>query len=184
MATSGQQDRMERQGDRALRLLTEEVRSGWITGSSPSGQAPWLTFRAVQGEVALGDLAEDGDVPWETEERTIRFTEVETLDEAEIGEDLNRDGDRFDRYALGTIETVATVDGEEVFTRLTGASSRVILALPSYAGDLNGDGVGDPLFVVNGRVLTISLRLITRTAAGQLLQTVTHSRIRLRNQQE
>ena len=104
--------------------------------------------------------------------------------DADEGTDLNRDDDREDRFAIGVLEILETVDGEEVVTRITGASSRVILALPSFAGDLNGDGVGDSLFVVNGRMLDISLRLITRMESGQILKTVTRSRIKLRNPQE
>jgi prepilin-type N-terminal cleavage/methylation domain-containing protein len=184
MATSSRQDRLERQGDRALRLLTEELRSGWITGLTAAGQPPAVTIRSVQGEVDLADLEADGDVPWETAEKTIRFTQVDTLTEEDAGTDVNRDGDLSDSFALGALERVETVDGEPVVTRITGPSSQVVLALPSFAGDLNGDGVGDPLFSVDGRVLDISVRHLTRTESGQLLQTVTRGRTKLRNPQE
>jgi len=184
MATCGRQDRMERHGDRALQLLTQEVRSGWITEHSPPGAAPSLTIRRLQDDVELSDIAGSGAVPWATGERVIRFRQIDELAEANEGADLNRDGDRTDRFALGVLESVEIVDGEDVVARLTGASSRVILALPSFAGDLNGDGVGDPLFVVNDRILGISIRLVTRMENGRLLQTVTHSQIRLRNHQE
>lgn len=184
MATSGRRDRMERQGDRALRLLTEEVRSGFITSLVATGQAPSLTIRSVQGMVNMGDLAAAGDVPWATEERTIRFRQVETLDEAAIQTDVNGDGDQTDTFALGVLETAEIIGGNEVVTPITGSSSRVILALPSFAGDLNGDGNGDPLFDIRGRTLDISVRQVTHTEAGQLLQTATRCTVRLRNPQE
>ncbi len=184
MATNGRQDRMERQGDRALRMLTREVRSGWITGTTAPGQAPSLTLRHVQGDVQLSDLAVEDAVPWAAAERTVRFRQLEEITEADEGTDINRDGDLSDRFSIGVLETVELVDGKDVVKPITGASSRVILALPSFAGDLDGDGVGDPLFNVNGRILEISIRLITHTEGGQLLQAVTHSRIRLRNTQE
>ena len=175
---------MERQGDRALSTLIGEVRSGWITGPAAPGQAPSLTFRPVQSEVLLSDLAEEGSVPWAHGERTLRFRQIEEIAEADEDSDINRDGDQSDRFSIGILEIVDIVDGEEVVKRITGASSRVILALPSFAGDLNGDGVSDPLFLIDGRILDISIRLITYTESGQLLQTVTRSRIKLRNPQE
>ncbi len=184
IATSGRQDRMERQGDRALRLLTEEVRSGWITALTPSGQAPSVTIRSVRGAVNLADLAATGTVPWSTDERTIRFRQVETINEMSLEEDVNRDGDWNDTFALGVLESVETVGTEVVATPITGSASQVILALPSYAGDLNGDGIGDPLFEVDGRTLDIRLHQITRTEAGQILKTATRSKIHLRNPQE
>jgi len=184
MATSGRRDRMERQGDRALRLVTQALRSGWIIDVAASGQAPALTIRSVRGEVNLDEFEAEGDVPWATGERTIRFRQVETLVELDLKADLNRDGDWSDTFALGCLESVETVDGDEVVTPITGSAARVILALPNYAGDLDGDGVDDPLFDIDGRTLDISIRQVTRTEAGQLLQATIRGRIHLRNPQE
>ena len=179
MSTSGLRDRAERSGDRILKAITEELRAGHLTNVGAAGAPPELTISRPREEVALTDLTAGGEVPWSPDSRIIRFREMETVKEADVGEDLNRDGDRTDEFSLGIVEIVA--DGQ---ARPITQTTRVMLALPGYEGDLNGDGNADPMFRVNGRNVEIRLQLYARAENGSILTTVVRGGLRLRNVQD
>jgi hypothetical protein len=183
MATGGTQDRMERQGDKVYRVFCNEFRSGFVELTSAAGAAPELSIRRVREDVLLSDLASGGEVPWEADTRTLRFRQTDVFDEAATDQDLNRDGDKADSFALGTVELVETVSGEEV-VRALNTTSRVVLGLPNFVEDLDGDGLADPLVTIAGRRAMVELHLMTRTEAGQVLQTVIEGGMRLRNPQD
>jgi len=72
---------------------------------------------------------------------TIRFVTDRTISEAAQGVDLNGDGDRKDRFDLGHLEADRPDGTKEP---LTGAW--LLQPALNHGGDLDGDGVPDPIF--------------------------------------
>ena len=179
VATSTTRDQMERKGDMLLDEVNQFLRSGRVVAVADAPNPPAVTVVRVRRDVAIEDLAGNGGAPWGADQETLRFRPVRTLDEADLNEDLNGDGDRNDRFALGRLEI-------EDATRLRSLSDTglVMLGLPDYEGDLDGDGLPDPLFVVTARSVDIRLRLLTRDTQGRFLKTALQSTLRLRNPQE
>lgn len=179
IATSNRRDVMERQGDRILREVQEFLREGRITSAPAANAAPEIRLVRVKSSLTLDEISAAGAVPWSATEEAIRFRPKREIRESDIGEDLNGDGDRTDRYSVGVIETE-----DERGVRPITETGEVILGLPSYDGDLDGDGVGDPLFAVDERSVEIRIHLLTRTAAGHYLKTELRGTLRLRNRQD
>ena len=73
-----------------------------------------------------------------------RYVLVRTVDEAALATDINRDGDQVDRFDLGRLERV---EPDGTLIQMIGG----LVAQPNgnWGGDLDGDGVADPLFAVN-----------------------------------
>jgi hypothetical protein len=74
----------------------------------------------------------------------FQFATDSTVDEATLGCDLNGDGDRLDRFDVGHLERVKPDGSVEP---LTGAT--ILQPAGNHGGDLDGDGVADPLFAVD-----------------------------------
>jgi hypothetical protein len=63
-------------------------------------------------------------------------------------------------------------------------TGRVMLPLPGYSGDVDGDGVADPLFFRDDRTFVVKFRLLTRTENGRYVTADVESTVRLRNVQK
>ncbi len=176
IATGGTMDRLERSGDRMLKELTALLRSGLLTGSSPPGVTPWLTVARLRPDIEIGAL--DARDPRVFEEVSVRieFRPAGPLPELAARADLNRDGDRADTFTIGTI---VLLEGD----RERPLSGRPLLLLPTEGepGDLDGDGLPDPLFRVENRTVFLTLHLVDREPNGRLLRTSTRSSVTLRN---
>lgn len=179
IATSNRRDVMERHGDRLLGEVRDFLREGRITSTPAANAPPEIRLVRVPSGLSLDEISEVGSIPWDSTEEAIRFRTKREIRESEIGEDLNGDGDRADRFAIGVLETE---DSRGV--RPITETGEVMLGLPSYAGDLDGDGVADPLFEVDERSVEIRIRLLARTAAGHYLKTELRGTLRLRNRQD
>jgi hypothetical protein len=179
MSTGGRRDVIERAGDQLLKEVVAHLRSGQITNLDVAPEPPSVTVRHPQAVVDIENLGEES-IPWAAEARTIRFRQVAELDEAKRKIDFNRDGDRTDRFALGVLEKIIGGGAPKPITR----SARVVLGLPGYAGDVDGDGEGDPLFERDDRSVRVSIHVVTRGEGGRLLRSRSHSIVHLRNVQE
>ena len=176
---SGRRDRLERAGDQLLKVLVEELRAGLVSGVTAPPAAPSVTITRPDRSVTLDQINNNGDVPWLPATRTIRFRQTGTLKEADEGEDLNRDGDQADTFALGVLEID---DGSEVRPLMTRAE--VMLGLPGFSGDLDGDGIGDPLFTQVNRSVRIQLFLTDKNETGHRMKSDVTTTLHLRNVQE
>jgi hypothetical protein len=179
MSTGGRKDRIQRAGDMMLKKVIDALRGGRIVSVAPEGAPPAITVSRLQEGIDLDDLQEDDAVPWQEDTLTIRFRQTEILKESEVGRDLNWDDDIVDKFALGVLEIVEDETARPITRR-----AQVMLAMPDYEGDLNGDGLGDPLFTVDGRSVTVRIQLVGREEGDGLLKTVVSGGVRLRNVQE
>jgi len=89
------------------------------------------------------------------------------------------DGDRSDKFALGVIERVENGVARPITDR-----ARLILGLPGYTGDVDGDGMDDPLFDQQARIIRIEIHLVQREENGRFLRTTVRGGVHLRNIQK
>lgn len=180
MATSGQQVRLEGSADRILKALVAEVRTGRVVATSANNVAPWIDIHPPRTGIALAEIDKEGTVPWDQAvTHRLAFRETGTLTESDANTDLNHDGDKDDEFALGIVE-LTTAQG----TRPVTNRGRVILGLPNYREDLDGDGTEDPLFKIENRRFMVRMFLVRKNEKGHYHQThLTHS-VYLRNTQE
>ena len=179
MKTSGRKDRIERAGDMMLKRIVGSRRGGRIVAMSEAPAPPEMTLGRVGQNVNLEEFEAKEEVPWENSTFTIRFRQIEVIKESEAGTDINGDGDRSDEFAAGLLE----IDDGETARPIT-QSAQVLLGLPGYAKDVDGDGKSDPLFSRHGRTVTIDIHLVSRAQDGYLLKTSVRGTVRLRNAQE
>jgi hypothetical protein len=179
ISTGGSRDLLERAGDRILAEVVSILRSGRIVSIAPPSEPPELTVCRVRSDIDLGELTVDTPDVYESEPVVISFRVARTLDESEVRTDLNRDGDLGDTFALGTIE-VSTAEGMRTLV----SRPIVLLALPSYDADLDGDGHEDPLFAFDGATASVNLHLVQLQAGGRLLATSLRGSVKPRNRQE
>jgi hypothetical protein len=181
ISTSGVRDRLERSGDRILKSILTEARSGKITAITEDAPNPQMVVRQPQTGLDLADIDVEGGVPWSDVDRVTRYREMETIKESDARQDLNGDGDRDDVFSLGVIEITDEVLGfRPIVSRPV-----VMRASPSMLGDVNGDGVADPMFEMNAieRRLTAHVYLLGRDANGRYIRTEVQGSVRLRNAQ-
>ncbi|MEN8149455.1 MAG: hypothetical protein ABFS86_06505 [Planctomycetota bacterium] len=180
MAVSGQKVRLEDAKDRILKALIQEVRTGRLVAMSPGGQAPWVDIHPPVTGIALDKIDDKGAIPWNpAETHRLAFRETGRLKEQDAGEDLNGDGDEFDEFALGVIELTTPLGTRRITER-----GRVILGLPLYTEDLDGDGAPDPLFGLRNREFTVRLFLVRQDVKGRYHRANLAHSIYLRNAQE
>ena len=180
MAVSGQKIRLEGAADRILKTLTREIRTGRLVAVAPAGQAPWIDVHPPETGIALDKIDEKGTVPWDAAEtHRLAFNETGRLKERDAKTDLNGDGDKNDEFALGVVELTAPQGTRRITQR-----GRVILGLPQYHEDLDGDGAPDPLFEVKDRRFTIRMFLVRRDQKGRYHRTNLTRSVYLRNTQE
>jgi hypothetical protein len=75
---------------------------------------------------------------------TLRFAAVRRVSESSVRIDLNADGDIDDAFEEGVLEKVS--DGGVAMPLV---APRIYLAAAGPAGDVDGDGVADPLFALD-----------------------------------
>jgi hypothetical protein len=137
--------------DDATQRILGEIEPGEIdtppaTGDSLSWQVP------IDPDGDGSCLDADGAIQWGMRKNgvavagaraTVRFVIDRVLDEAKLAYDLNGDGDQKDRFDQGHLERQAP-DG--TIERLTG--SWLLQPTGNHGGDLDGDGVADPIFAL------------------------------------
>jgi hypothetical protein len=179
MRTGGRKDRIERAGDQMLERVLDALRGGRVVAMSESPDAPAITVNRLKEGVVLEDFEDDEKVPWEANTVTIRFRQTDSICEGDEGVDLNWDDDQDDDFALGLLEVVEGGTARPITQR-----AQVMLAMPGFDKDLDGDGNGDPLFTREGRNVTVRIQLVSRGEGDRLLKTVVSGGVRLRNIQE
>ena len=138
----------------------------------------------VGGQLQWGAVV--GQTPLLTGWSALYYVPVGTYDEAQLGIDINHDGDRTDVFDVGQIHRRSWSTSDP-----TGADSREVPIGPSvvlqehchYGADLDGDGFGDPIFLwdpVSGR-LHLRLFVLGRDRQGWPTVRRVESMVFLRN---
>jgi hypothetical protein len=174
-----QSSRLQEAGDKVTGQLIDILRLGQLGEIGPQGVPPYAIVDRPPTGIALEDITATGEVPWSGLSVRLQFRQTGTVYEGTIRCDLNIDGDRKDLFALGVLEVV-TAEGARPITH----RGKVLLGLPSYAGDVDGDGEDDPLFSVNGRRLEIELVMVQREDSGVFRRAAMHRNLYLRNRQD
>lgn len=122
--------------------------------SAPAGDATSIAYALPidpDGDGSVLDAAGSvqwganvGGVPTTGVQAAVRWTFERVLSEAALALDVNADGDLLDSFDLGRIERVEADGG---VARLTG--NWVAQPTGARGGDVNGDGVADPLFSID-----------------------------------
>ena len=179
ISRSGQKTRLENASDRIRKAIVNEIRTGQLAEISPPGVPPYVAIHPPRTGIPLEKIAEEGTVPWADVTHRLEFRQTGTIHEKEEKVDLNKDGDREDLCAVGVIDYV-TPD----FSRPITERGRVILGMPDFVGDVDGDGKEDPLFALKDRQFTIRMFMVFRDEKGHHHQTSLVHSIYLRNVQE
>jgi hypothetical protein len=115
------------------------------------------------------------------------FEPKDVFDEAQFGDDLNKDGDRVDVYDVGQIRRAAwdTTDPTRVEDLGLGPS-HVIQERCNWGGDLDGDQFDDPIFLwdKDTNLLHVRLFLLGRSNEDQPVVRKVESLLFLRNEPE
>ena len=125
-----------------------------------------------------------------------RFVTASTYDEAMRKVDLNADGDFSDKFDIGHLETIYTAGGSHAGVNPPEVGSVTVNMLSGNAivraqnlqvGDIDGDGVNDPIFTLrrageNTTVLTITL-FTARPDEKRPILVTSSTAIELRNEQ-
>jgi len=110
----------------------------WQVPIDPDGDGSFLDAEgAIQWGMVRGGVATSGA------RATVRFAGDRVLDEKLLAFDLNGDRDKKDLFDQGHLERVGP-DG--AIDELTG--SWILQPVGNHGGDLDGDGVGDPIFAL------------------------------------
>lgn len=179
ISTYTQKARLEAAGEKISEKLVESFRLGQLDEIGPSNTAPYAIVHPPRSGIDLGQIAVDGVVPWQAESVRIQFRQTGTADEHKLRLDINGDGDQKDLFALGVLELVTPAGAKPITHR-----GRVMLGLPSYEGDVDGDGEDDPLFQVTGRRLDLKLVMVQREKSGEFRKAALAQAIYLRNRQD
>ncbi len=116
----------------------------------------------VKTEGAENILDADGEIRWGVADKqgsrkggtcTIRFSLDRIRSESEEDRDINGDGDKRDVFDEGRLVRRSDKDAKMVLRR-----TRVLLVRGDHDGDIDGDGVADPLFTMSETgILTLRL---------------------------
>ena len=122
------------------------------------GDGTGFSFRVPVDAAGDGEFLQGGQVQWGSVvagEPTLDgwsafyFQAVEEVSEAELGADLDRDGDTDDVYDLGRVRLMswnAFQDGERL-TDVALCAPLVLQRRCDWGGDLDDDGFDDPMFL-------------------------------------
>ena len=179
ISTCTQSARLQEAGEKVFQELVDYIRLGQLDEIAPPHVAPYAIVRSPRTGIDLGEISDHGLVPWKAQSVRIQFRQTGTVKEEEIRTDLNGDGDRVDLYALGVLEIVTPEGARPITNR-----GRVMLALPTYAGDVDGDGEDDPIFAMTGRRLDLKLVMVQREETGEYRKAAASRAIYLRNRQD
>jgi type II secretory pathway component PulJ len=115
------------------------------------------------------------------------FTPKDVYQEAQFGDDINRDGDRVDVFEVGQIRRVTwdTADPTRVEDIGLGPSN-VIQERCNWGGDLDGDEFDDPMFLWDRdtNLLHVRIFLLGRASEDQPIVRKVESVMFLRNEPE
>jgi type II secretory pathway pseudopilin PulG len=163
----------------ALDQMTKELRESAIRVITVSADGSSIQFQIPvdidgngtildgSGAVEYGFL--DRGVPTKGT-ITYRFVEnivggrPDVLREADLRLDLNGDGDRLDSFDRGCIVRITHANGgpEVRGPALTGQC--VVVAHADWGGDIDGDGVADPIFKLDGATGRVQINVWTMLA--------------------
>lgn len=179
ISRSGQKARLESAADRVKKAVVSQMRTGQLSTLSTAGVPPFVDIHPPRTGIDLTQITDDGDVPWQADTIKLAFRQTGKLEESKLKKDLNGDGDKYDDFALGVVEVVTPTG-----TRAITSAGRVILGLPSYEADVNGDGTPDPLFELKDRTFTMRMHLVFRDEKDHYHKASLVHSIYLRNVQE
>jgi len=179
ISRSGQKTRLENAADRIKKSIITQMRTGQLVKLEAKGVPPYVDLHPPRTGIALDEIAAEGTVPWQAITHRVQYRQTGTLSESKERVDINRDGDRNDTFALGLIELV-TPEGTRPITQ----RGRVVLSLPNFDGDMNGDGKEDPLFEIDKRRFTVRMHMVFRGEKGHVHQTSLIHSVYMRNVQE
>jgi len=170
-ALEASRNEMERSSQRALDVMALELRDSAARVTTVSADGSSIQFQIPadlngngtvlnsSGLIEFGFL--DKGVP-KAGTITYKFVQNvvgghnEVLDEAAGRRKLNDDADVTDKFARGYIVRITQVTGLAAVTGPIISGRWIVQPNGSWGGDINGDGVADPIFkvdAVNGRVL-------------------------------
>ncbi len=179
ISVCAQKARLSDAGDKVSKRLIDLIRLGRLAEIGDTGNPPHAIVHPPRTGIALDEMTTAGVVPWKTDSVRIQYRQSGSVSEAEARVDLNGDGDRSDFFALGMVDVI-TADGARPITN----RGRVLLGLPSFEGDVDGDGLADPLFKLTGRRLDLKMVMVFREESGQFRKSVSTRTIYLRNRQD
>ena len=179
ISTCTQKARLQDAGERITAELIDLIRLGRLAEIGSPGELPYAIVHPPRTGIALGEITLTGAVPWSSDSVRIQYRKTGEVDEAGIRADLNGDGDRSDLFALGMVEII-TPEGARPITH----RGRVLLGLPGYEGDVDGDGKADPLFALTGRRFDLKLVMVFREDSGEFRKAASTRTLYLRNRQD
>ena len=126
------------------------------------------------------------DVPLADGFHAIVFVPAFAFSEADTGDDINKDGDRLDTFDVGQLRRLgwdATNPGGAVDDLGLGPRN-ILQERCNWGGDLDGDGLDDPMFLWDEttRRLHVRLFVIGRTRADSPIVRRVESMVFLRNE--
>lgn len=128
----------------------------------PTGGTDYLD----QGEVTWG--ATVASVPTLSGWSAFYYDAVGTLREDESEADINGDGDQVDVFDVGSLR-MASWDGAtpgQDATDIVLCPAVILQEQCNWGGDLDGDGFDDPIFLWDGTVQTLHVRMLVNVSAG------------------
>ena len=180
ISTTSQRARLQEAGEKVVTEIVDQIRLGQLTEIGSEGTPPYAVVHPPRTGIALDEITASGAVPWKDDTIRIQYRPTGKVAEEEVRTDLNGDGDTDDDFALGVVE-VMTAKGTRPITR----RGRVLLGLPGYEGDVDGDGESDPMFKVTGRQLDLELTIVFRDEeSGEFRKAALARTLYLRNRQD
>ena len=123
--------------------------------TDPAGGTNYLNGEDVQwGEILGGQSTLNG---W----AALVFVPRLVIDEAKIGHDINKNGNRTDVFDLGQIRKLVwdTSDPTKPPTDLALGPTVILQQRCNWGGDLDGDGFDDPIFLWDAHTQALHVRL-------------------------
>lgn len=123
------------------------------------GLGTGFSYRTPVDPTGSGSLISGVDVNWGAEvggtgslscRAAMAFAPVDSVSEADVGADLNNDGDTLDVFDRGSIvRHVWDESGTLMADHATLGSNSILQERCNFGGDLDGDGLDDPMFLWN-----------------------------------
>lgn len=168
--------------------LRKDLTRAQIESITPDGLS--ITFKHPLDLTGTGSLVDPaGNVQWGAVEATgpdvassytFSFVQDATVQEATLQKDLNGDGDMTDTFQLGHLQRSTTLGQAQSIS-----ASVYMVDAANPTGDLDGDGLPDPLFSWNiGDPVTINLLTRIPRRDSRLGSSFNRTRIFLSNMTE
>ncbi len=159
-----------------LHAFRVEMGQAKILGVSPDGAA--VTYSVPVPATPGGGLVDStGEITWGARDSTgehvgghyvLSFVLDDVVSEQEVGADFNGDGDILDVFEVGHIGKTTDTGETQSFPRM-----KIVLQQGDHGGDLDGDGVPDPVFAVSSDGL-VEMRLARILEGGGSLRVTAH----------